>query len=94
MFDGDSVFSAPGLPMENVVDPTGAGDSFAGGFMGSLAIAESVNEDALRRAIIYGSAIASFSICDFGPYHLAKLTSAEINNRYNEFYRLTRFDRL
>ena len=92
MFNGTSVFSAPGFPMENVVDPTGAGDSFAGGFMGYLAASESLSEDALRRAIIYGSAIASFSICDFGPYHLGMLTSAQINNRYNEFHRLTRFD--
>jgi len=92
MFNGTSVFSAPGFPMENVVDPTGAGDSFAGGFMGYLAASESLSEDALRRAIIYGSAIASFSICDFGPYHLGKLTSAQINNRYNEFHRLTQFD--
>jgi sugar/nucleoside kinase (ribokinase family) len=92
MFNGESVFSAPGFPMGNVVDPTGAGDAFAGGFMGFLAIAESMGEDTLRRAVIYGSAIASFSICDFGPYHLGKLTSAEISNRYNDFCRLTRFE--
>jgi sugar/nucleoside kinase (ribokinase family) len=94
MFTGESAFSAPGLPMENVVDPTGAGDAFAGGFLGFLATVEKVGEDTLRRAIIYGSAIASFSICDFGPYHLAKLTRAEIDNRYNEFCRLTRFDNI
>jgi sugar/nucleoside kinase (ribokinase family) len=92
MFNGESVFSAPGLPIENVVDPTGAGDSFAGGFMGFLATAKSVDEDNLRRAIIYGSAIASFAICDFGPYHLGRLTNDEINNRFCEFCRLTKFD--
>jgi len=94
MFNGVSMFSAPGLPMENVVDPTGAGDSFAGGFMGYLATAENTDEATMRRAIIYGSVIASFSICDFGPYHLGKLTNAEISKRFEEFHSLTRFDSL
>lgn len=94
MYTNESVFSAPGFPMEDVVDPTGAGDSFAGGFMGFLATAKSVNEQTLRRAVIYGSAIASLSICDFGPYHLGKVNNDEINKRYDEFYRLTRFDSL
>jgi sugar/nucleoside kinase (ribokinase family) len=91
MFNGESVFSAPGFPVENVVDPTGAGDSFAGGFMGFLATAENLKDETLRRAIIYGSVIASFSICDFGPYHLRNLSRVEINNRFNEFYGLMRF---
>jgi sugar/nucleoside kinase (ribokinase family) len=94
MFNGGSLFCAPGFPMENVVDPTGAGDAFAGGFMGYLATAGDVDEVTLRRAVIFGSVIASFTICDFGPHHLGKLTAAEINSRFSEFHNLTRFESL
>jgi sugar/nucleoside kinase (ribokinase family) len=94
MFNGGSVFSAPGFPVEDVVDPTGAGDSFAGGFMGSLACVDVLDDAALRRAIIYGSVLASFSIRDFGPHQLGRLTQAEIEERFSQFHALTWFEAL
>lgn len=90
--DEEGFFAAPGMPLENVLDPTGAGDTFAGGFMGYLASCRDVDETALARAIIYGSVMASFAVEDFGLDRLLRLTPAEIESRFKQFKRLTHFD--
>lgn len=86
------VFSAPAYPMENIFDPTGAGDSFAGGFIGWLARTEDVSEENLKRAVIYGSTLASFCVEKFGVAGLAGLTYLGIQDRFREFRELSRFD--
>jgi sugar/nucleoside kinase (ribokinase family) len=86
------VFSAPAYPMENIFDPTGAGDSFAGGFIGWLARTEDVTEENLKRAVIYGSTLASFCVEKFGVNGLADLTYLAIQDRFREFRELSRFD--
>jgi sugar/nucleoside kinase (ribokinase family) len=88
----DEFFAAPAMPLEEVFDPTGAGDSFAGGFMGSLAAARKIDDAAIARAIIYGSTIASFAVEDFSLDRLLTLTQDEINDRFRHFKRLTHFD--
>lgn len=85
------MFSVPGFPLEEVHDPTGAGDSFAGGFMGYLASAGRVTDDALRRAMVYGSVLGSFAVEKFGVERLTKLTLREIHARARRFHRLTSF---
>lgn len=92
LFHGHDIFSAPGLPLEEVFDPTGAGDTFAGGFIGHLARSGTVNFDNMKRAIIYGSAMASFCVEKFGPERLQGLTQTEINNRVNKFVHLANFE--
>ena len=96
LFQDGEIFTAPALPLEEVFDPTGAGDSFAGGFMGYLAAhlvpGTPPAPDVLRRAIIYGSVLGSFAVEDFGLARLRKLTRPEIDARYDEFRRLTRFE--
>jgi len=87
----DGVFVAPAFPQEDVQDPTGAGDSFAGGFVGYLASRDDTSPEAIRRAIIHGSAIASFTVEDFSVRRLQQLTSAEVLERYATFRNLTRF---
>lgn len=94
MFNEDSVFAAPAFPLEEVFDPTGAGDSFAGGFMGHLAAAESMDDATFRRAIVYGSVMASFNVEEFSLKGLSKLTKTEIEGRFGQFQRLTHFDAL
>ncbi len=91
LFDDDGVFAAPAFPLREVRDPTGAGDSFAGGFMGSLAQDESFEGDALRRAVIYGSVLASFCVERFGLDRFRDLGREEIETRFEEFRALTRF---
>ncbi len=91
LFSGDEVFSAPALPLEKIVDPTGAGDSFAGGFMGYLAKTGKTDVGTLRRAVIYGSVMASFNVEDFSLNRLKKLEWDDIEDRYQEFVKLTRF---
>jgi sugar/nucleoside kinase (ribokinase family) len=86
-----SVFALPGFPLEEVHDPTGAGDSFGGGFMGYLAGVGRLNPAALRRAMVYGSVMGSFSCERFGPERLLSLTRREIDARARHFLRLTRF---
>jgi sugar/nucleoside kinase (ribokinase family) len=86
------VFSAPAYPMENIFDPTGAGDSFAGGFIGWLARTEDTSEENLKRAVIYGSALASFCVEKFGVEGLADLTYLTIQDRFREFRELSRFE--
>ncbi len=85
------VFSVPAFPLEEVHDPTGAGDTFAGGFMGYLASKGRVNEQTLRSAMVYGSVLASFTVERFGVERLAKVTRKEIAARARQFARLTTF---
>ena len=85
LFDGDRVFSAPALLLPTVVDPTGAGDTFAGGFMGYLASTDDTSFENLKRAIIYGSAMASFVVEDFGTRRMQTLTEADIKERVGRF---------
>ncbi len=89
-----SLFCVPAYPLEVVVDPTGAGDSFAGGFIGYLAAGGSLDEAALRKAVVCGSVMASFNVSEFGPRRLGSLTYPEIKSRFDEFSRLTAFDRI
>lgn len=92
LFTGDCVFSMPAYPLEEVSDPTGAGDTFAGGFMGHLARTGDLSEANLRRAVVYGSVMASFAVEEFGLTRLLRLTPQEIELRYREFKNLTHFD--
>jgi sugar/nucleoside kinase (ribokinase family) len=92
LYTQDSIFSAPGLPLDEVKDPTGAGDSFAGGFMGYLAQTGDLAENNLRRAVIYGSVMASFAVEDFGLGRLLRLDPAQIAARFREFKNLAHFD--
>jgi len=92
LFAGNSIFSAPAYPLDKVCDPTGAGDSFAGGFMGHLARTGDTSDVNLRRALVYGSVMASFAVEEFGLVRLLSLTSEEIDTRYREFKTLTHFD--
>ena len=95
LFTGEGFFAIPGLPLEEVRDPTGAGDSFAGGFLGYLdavRINGSHDEPALRRAMAYGSVMASFNVEDFGTERVQRLSEHEIAERLSEFKRLTHFD--
>lgn len=85
------LFSVPGFPLEEVHDPTGAGDSFAGGFMGYLASVGRLNENSLRCAMVYGSVLGSFAVERFGVERLTKLTRREITSRARLFSRLTSF---
>ena len=91
-FDGSSIFFVPAYPLEEVHDPTGAGDSFAGGFMGHLARTGDLSETNLRRAMVYGSVMASFAVEDFGLRRTLRLTLKEIEARFREFKSLTHFD--
>jgi sugar/nucleoside kinase (ribokinase family) len=90
-FSDSSVFATPAYPLEEVFDPTGAGDSFAGGFMGQLARSRDHSQRGLRRAIIYGSVVASFTVEDFGLKRLDRLTPEEIESRFRQFLDLTDF---
>ena len=89
---GGGFFAAPAMPLEDVFDPTGAGDTFAGGFLGYLASCEGVDDAALARAIIYGSTLASFAVEDFSVDRLLRLKKEEVSARFNEFKKLTHFD--
>jgi len=90
-FTDSSVFATPAYPLEEVFDPTGAGDSFAGGFVGYLAHTGDHSERGLRRAIAYGSVVASFAVEDFGLRRMISLTLEEIEDRYRRFLALTDF---
>ncbi len=91
LFEGDTIFAAPAFPLREVHDPTGAGDSFAGGFMGSLARDGKLDAECLRRAVIYGSVLASFCVERFGVERFRALELPEIEQRFEEFRALTRF---
>jgi len=93
MFTRDSIFFAPAYPLESVFDPTGAGDSFAGGFMGYLtAHADEIDDVHLRRAMAYGTAVASYNVEGFGTERVARLTAGEISDRVAELARITHFE--
>lgn len=92
LFNKDQVFFAPALPLEDVFDPTGAGDTFAGGFIGYLAQTKDITFDNMKRAIIYGSAMASFCVEKFGTERIENLTSDELEERIQEFIDLVQFD--
>ncbi len=90
-FADGGFFALPGMPLERVVDPTGAGDTFGGGFMGYLASKGEVSDATLARAVVYGSVMASFAVEDFGLVRLLRLTPAEVAERFEQFKTLTRF---
>jgi sugar/nucleoside kinase (ribokinase family) len=85
LFTEESVFSAPAYPLEDIQDPTGAGDAFAGGLAGHLIRAGSLNQESLRRAVVYGSVMASFVVERFGPARLLDLGPGEIGERAQSF---------
>ncbi len=92
MFTEKTIFFAPAYPLESVFDPTGAGDSFAGGFMGYLAKTGDVSEDNLRRAVVFGSAMGSFAVEKFSVERLLEITASDIRSRVADFYRLVSFE--
>lgn len=92
LFNDDKVFFAPALPLEVVFDPTGAGDTFAGGFIGHLASTKETNFETMKAGIIVGSAMASFCVEKFGTARLKELTRADIDNRIQMFRELTKFN--
>ena len=91
LFNDENIFSAPAFPLENVFDPTGAGDTFAGGFAGFLTKTNDFSFENMKLAVIYGSAMASFSVQKFGPERLFNLEAKEIKNRIKAFRNLTQF---
>jgi sugar/nucleoside kinase (ribokinase family) len=91
LFSPNSIFAVPAYPLEEVFDPTGAGDSFAGGFLGYLAQSGDLSEAGLRKAIVYGSVVASFAVEDFSLRRLHTLTRDDIERRYRQFVSLTEF---
>jgi sugar/nucleoside kinase (ribokinase family) len=92
LFNKEQVFFAPALPLEDVFDPTGAGDSFAGGFVGYLAATKDISFENMKRAIIFGSAMASFTVEKFGVERLVGLSQQEVDDRVQEFVDLVQFD--
>jgi sugar/nucleoside kinase (ribokinase family) len=92
LFNKEQVFFAPALPLEDVFDPTGAGDSFAGGFVGYLAETQDISFENMKRAIIFGSAMASFTVEKFGVENLVNLTQKQVDERVQEFIDLVQFD--
>jgi len=91
LFHGEYIFYAPALPLADVFDPTGAGDTFAGGFMGYIASSDDYSFENMKRAIIAGSALASFCVEKFGTDRLKEITKAELNNRIDSFVELAHF---
>jgi sugar/nucleoside kinase (ribokinase family) len=92
LFNNGDVFFAPALPLEEVFDPTGAGDTFAGGFIGYLASTHDISFENMKRAIIFGSNLASFSVEKFGTERMENLSKREVQNRLQEFKELTQFE--
>jgi sugar/nucleoside kinase (ribokinase family) len=92
LFHENHEFFAPALPLEEVFDPTGAGDTFAGGFIGHLAKTKDISFDNMKTAIIVGSAMASFCVEKFGPERLKEITKEDIDQRLSEFVQLVNFD--
>jgi sugar/nucleoside kinase (ribokinase family) len=93
MISHGAFFIVPAYPLDSVYDPTGAGDTFAGGFMGYLASQERTDDAAMRRALIYGSVMASFTVEDFSLHRLTRLAPGEIEARYRAFQELMRLPR-
>ena len=94
LFRGESVFAAPAFPLEHVVDPTGAGDAFAGGFLGYLASTGDLSLEGFRRAAVLGSVMGSFAVESFSVERLGSLSQGEIETRFREFSLLSQFDSL
>lgn len=94
LFTNDSYFAIPAYPLESVFDPTGAGDTFAGGFMGYLSSQPVLDEAAMRRAMIFGSVMASFNVEEFGTARVQRLTYDEINERFHAFKEMTHFEEI
>jgi sugar/nucleoside kinase (ribokinase family) len=94
LFTNDTYFAIPAYPLESVFDPTGAGDTFAGGFMGYLASQNRIDEDAMRRAMIFGSVMASFNVEKFGTERVNSLDHDKINGRFADFKRFTHFEEI
>ena len=92
LFHGNEVFYAPALPLEDVFDPTGAGDTFAGGFMGHIAKTRDISFENMKTAIIVGSAMASFCVEKFGPTRLKEITKVDIDERIQQFVQLVNFE--
>ncbi|HEX2608519.1 MAG TPA: PfkB family carbohydrate kinase [Flavisolibacter sp.] len=92
LFHKDEVFYAPALPLEDVFDPTGAGDTFAGGFMGHIARTKDISFENMKTAIIVGSAMASYCVEKFGPERLKEITKEDIDRRLSQFHDLVNFD--
>lgn len=92
LFEQDNIFSAPALPLAEVIDPTGAGDTFAGGFCGYIAKADDISFESIKRGIIYGSVMASFCVEDFSISRLKTLDEASINNRLKQFVQIAQFE--
>lgn len=92
LFTDDTIFFAPAYPMENIYDPTGAGDSFAGGFIGYLFKTRDLSPENLKKAVIYGSTMASFCVEKFSTKGLEDLSTLQIQDRYRQFLNLSRFD--
>ena len=92
LFTKDAFFACPAYPLESVFDPTGAGDTFAGGFMGYLTSQKEINDETLKRAMIYGSVMASFNVEEFGTERVDRLTYEEINQRFKDFKIMTQFE--
>jgi sugar/nucleoside kinase (ribokinase family) len=94
LFTAENYFAIPAYPLESVFDPTGAGDTFAGGFMGYLASQDKLDEPAMRRAMIFGSVMASFNVEEFGTERVRRLTYDEINQRFKAFKQMTHFEEI
>jgi sugar/nucleoside kinase (ribokinase family) len=92
MVTGDAIFAAPAYPLETVFDPTGAGDTFAGGFLGYLASRRDITDREMRRAIVFGSVLASFTVEKFSLDRLREITLSDVQERYQDFRALTHFD--
>ncbi len=92
LFQGAEIFFCPALPLEEVFDPTGAGDTFAGGFIGHLAKTDDISFENMKRAIVYGSAMASFCVEKFGNERLINLSQSEIDDRVAQFVKLASFE--
>jgi len=92
LFNNGAIFFAPALPLEDIFDPTGAGDTFAGGFIGYLASTHDISFDNMKRAVIYGSNFASFCVERFGTERMINLSQEEIQNRLQQFKELTQFE--
>jgi sugar/nucleoside kinase (ribokinase family) len=92
LFHGENIFFAPALPLEDVFDPTGAGDTFAGGFMGYIAATDDYSFENMKRAIISGSALASFCVEKFGTERLTQITTNDLNHRLEQFVSLANFE--
>lgn len=94
LFTDESYFAIPAFPLESVFDPTGAGDTFAGGFMGYLASHDKIDDATMRRAMIFGSVMASFNVEEFGTERVQRLTHDEINERFRTFKQMTHFEEI